>query len=192
MQGMEVCRMHGGATTASKNAARRRLDAAADRMAARLLGLAENSLDDGTKVGAYVQLGAVTAALDRAGVVEQKQLAVEVTAKPFEDVFSALVGGSRSEYRASVGRPDPDPLPAPDPPSLLDVLDVEVVPDHDDTELSGARADDDEHQAEEPGRETLGDAPMALPGGKPGYLDTETALSQARAANAKRHESQRR
>ena len=79
-----------------------------------------------------------------------------------------------------------------DTSDLLDVLDVEVVPDHDDTELSGARADDDEHQAEEPGRETLGDAPMALPGGKPGYLDTETALSQARAANAKRHESQRR
>ena len=190
--GQAVCGYHGGKAGHSLKAARDRLEAAADRLTERLIGLAENSLDDGTKVGAYVQLGAVTAALDRAGVVEQKQLAVEVTAKPFEDVFSALVGGSRSDYRASVGRPDPDPLSSSEPPSLLDVLDVEVVPDHDDTEVSCARADDDEHQAEEPGRETLGNAPLALPGGKPGYLDTETALSQARAANAKRHETRRR
>ena len=190
--GAVVCRNHGGAAPQTVAKAKRRLEEAADRMASRLLGLAENDLKDGTKVGAYVQLGAVTAALDRAGVVEQKQLAVEVTAKPFEDVFSALVGGSRSEYSASVGTPDPDPLPAPEPPSLLDVLDVEVVPERDDTELSDAVADDDEHQAEGPGRETLGNEPLALPGGKPGYLDTETALSQARAANAKRQPMRRR
>lgn len=190
--GAVVCRNHGGLAPQTVAKARQRLSEAADRMAARLIGLAENDLDDGTKVGAYVQLGAVTAALDRAGVIEQKQTDVTVTVKPFEDVFSALVGGSRSDYRASVGVPDPDPLSAPEPPSLLDVLDVEVVPDHDDTELSGAGAGDDEHQAEEPGRETLGNAPLALPGGKPGYLDTETALSMAREANAKRQPMRRR
>lgn len=193
MQGQSVCRSHGGAAPQTVAKAKRRLEEAADRMASRLLGLAENDLKDGTKVGAYVQLGAVTAALDRAGVVEPKQTDVTVTVKPYEQVIDSLVGGSRADYRRSIGHPDPEPLPAP-VSARADVLDVDVVPDDDDDNSELSPTGQGEHQAAglETATESLGNSRLALPGGKPGYLDTETALSQARAANAKRQKTRRR
>lgn len=187
-----VCGYHGGSAPQTVAKAKRRLEAAADRLTERLIGLAENDLKDGTKVGAYVQFGAVTAALDRAGVVEQKQLSVEVAAKPFEEVFSALVGGSRSDYRRENGIADPDPLPAPEPRSSLDVLDVEVVPDHDDTEVSDAGVGDDEQVSTESLKQSLGDSDERALLPPNGYLNAETALAQVRESNRNSHKTRRR
>lgn len=99
--GQLVCKYHGAAAPQNVNKAKQRLQLAADRMAERLLGLAENTLTDGTKVGAYVQLGAVTAALDRAGIVPEQKMAVQVET-PFDQLFGDLTGGSRAEHRRAV------------------------------------------------------------------------------------------
>jgi len=186
--GQEVCRLHGGASPQALNAARRRLEAAAERMAKNLLNLADN---DQGNTPSYVQLQAINSALDRAGISGPQE--VNVTVKPYEQVYDGLVGGSLADYRRSVG--DDRPVPIPERPDPLPVLDVDVIESEPDS-IAGesSPAGDDEHQAAglEPATESLGNAPLALPGGKPGYLDTETALSQARAANAKRHETRRR
>ncbi len=184
-----MCRAHGGAAPQIRAAAKRRLEEASDRISERLIGMAESDT-----IPAYVSLQAVNSVLDRAGIVEPKEANVNVSVRPYEQVLDSLVGGSRSEYRASVGRPDPEPLPAP-VSARADVLDVDVI----DTEPDSIAGDswptgegDDARQGDKAATESLGNAPLALPGGKPGYLDTETALSQARAANAKRQKTRRR
>jgi len=122
MAGQQVCRFHGGAAPLAKAAARRRIEEAADRMAARILGIAASD-----KVPAYVALQAAQDALDRAGVSAKTAVDVEVKLKPYEEVMQELaVGGiaqiSRAESRAQRG------LPAADPSAPVDVEVVEQQP----------------------------------------------------------------
>lgn len=122
IKGGIVCRVHGGSAVQVQNAARVRLQLAADRMARNLLGLAEEAKSE------HVQYLATTAALDRAGVVEPKQVNVDLNA-PWQEVFEA-VGGiahiSQAESRARRGLAEP-PMPALGPPDSGAVIDAEVV-----------------------------------------------------------------
>lgn len=104
MLGSTVCRMHGGAAPQVKRKAQQRLDEAADRMAKRLLGFAENE-----KVPPYVALQAILAALDRAGINPKTKVDLEVTSKPFEELLGRISGISnmtREESRRRRGLAD--------------------------------------------------------------------------------------
>jgi hypothetical protein len=119
MAGQQVCRFHGGAAPLAKAAARRRIEEAADRMAARILGIAEND-----QVPAYVALQAAQDALDRAGVSAKTAVDVSVEVKPYEKVIGDLSGIaqiSRAESRAARG------LPALDRADPAGIVDAEVV-----------------------------------------------------------------
>lgn len=203
MPGSNVCRVHGGSAPQVKAAAKRRLEEASERMAQRLLGLAENDLKDGTKVGAYVQLGAVTAALDRAGIVEQKQLNVEVTAKPYEQLFGDIEGGSREAYRQAIGdgragqfptaiesaktyRPGGEASGVRVLGATFDghaVIDGELVAsaEQDGSEHAGRSGDpDDDSQAL---KQKLVNSVAPLIPMQGGYLPTDDAMEQAAEAN---------
>lgn len=162
-------------------------------MAARLLGIAESD-----QVPAYVAVQAINSALDRAGVIEQKQLDVTIGLKPFESVIEGAIveSGRRSDFRAAVGRPDPSELPAPTRPGGED-SGVRVLGETFDGNLvieshpPGSTQPDDEHQAgdvaggdvEKSRRDSIGNVltPVRLPHGA--YLPAEDALEQANAAN---------
>ncbi len=133
----QVCGTHGGFAPQAKSKARRRLEEAADRMAARLLGFAENQ-----GVPAYVALQATQDALDRAGVSAKHAVGVELSMKPHEQLFDSIaIGMTRAESRERRG------LPAPDPE---EVVDAEVVEDNPDSASAGRtpgdRADDPNHR----------------------------------------------
>ena len=72
-----------------KAKARLRLEMAADRMAKKLLGLAEDAASEA------VQLAATKDALDRGGIQAKTAVSVEVSTKPFELVFDAITAGPR-------------------------------------------------------------------------------------------------
>lgn len=211
MPGSNVCRVHGGSAPQVKAAAKRRLEEASERMAQRLLGLAENDLKDGTKVGAYVQLGAVTAALDRAGIVEQKQINVEVTAKPYENLLGDIESGSRGDYRRSIGHPDPDPLSLPiadsdqhRPGGIPDR--VRVLGELPDGSLviDGQVADDDQGEPVHAGKsgdpnddsktleQTLANPVVPVVSTHGGFLPAEDAMTQAAEANRAHKRQMRR
>lgn len=199
IQGGNICKSHGGAAPQVVAKAKQRLQEASARLSERLIGLAENSLADGTKVGAYVQVQAINSALDRAGVSEQKQLDVSVST-PLDQILTDLVSGSRADYRRSIGHPDPEPqslaiepsnTPRPGGPRQQGdhlVIDAELV-EADSEAGSGQGEPDDqgEHAHRLPGyldgRQTLTNPvlPPNLPNG--GYLPAEDALEQAHAAN---------
>lgn len=119
INGATVCRTHGGATRHIRNAAKVRLQNAADLMARELLKMAT---DD--NVSDAVKLAAIKDALDRGGLGAKTE--VEVTAKPYEGIISRIQGGSREEYRRSVGSASAPPLPlaSADPTAPID---AEVV-----------------------------------------------------------------
>lgn len=195
INGANVCGTHGGKAPQVVAKAQQRLREAADRMATRLLGMAENE-----KVPAYVALQAINSALDRAGVSEQKQIGITHELKPFEQMFSdaAVEGGSRAEYRASVGRPDPE-LPAIEPHNrpggsrdrvrvLGETLDGHAVIDGDvasvrQGESDGADRADDPGDGSEPLKQSLAiyAQTVLLPGG--GFLPADDAMEQAAEAN---------
>lgn len=205
--GATVCKFHGGAAPQTLKKARERLEAAADRMAARLLGIAESE-----NVPAYVALQAVNSVLDRVGVTEPKE--VTVTVKPFDQLLGDVTGGSRADYRRATGHPDPEPFSLPigqadthrpgGPRVLGETFDGHLV-------LDGELADQPEHQAVrdpgesdgsgpsehqpdyyEPGRQTLAN-PVPLPNlPNGGYLPTEDALEVAQNANRNHRAKMRR
>nr|WP_275085057.1 HGGxSTG domain-containing protein [Mycolicibacterium holsaticum] len=125
LAGQDVCRMHGGATKASKEAARRRLDEAADRLARQLLKMTTDP-----SVSDSVKLAAIKDALDRIpGLSARTAHEVEVTSKPFEELLGRVVGignMTREESRRRRGRGGQ--LPAPpralasgkDDPNIVD------------------------------------------------------------------------
>lgn len=143
LAGQQVCRTHGGAAPQAKAKARKRLEEAADRMAARLLGFAESE-----NVPAYVALSAVESALDRAGLSAKTAVDVSVELKPWEQLMEGLaIDGiapiTRAESRERRGLPA---LAAPDPAAPIDaeVVDMgETHPERDGEPMSGpSRADD--------------------------------------------------
>ena len=194
LAGQSVCKYHGGGSPQSLKKARERLSAAADRMAERLLGIAESE-----KVPAYVALQAVNSVLDRVGITEPKQ--VEVTVKPFDQLFESIETGSRSEYRRANGIPDPAPeLPAieahdshrpggprvlashPDGSPFIIDGDAEHQADGHQDSPEDARLDDDRLEAHRRATETLANRALPLPPAS-GLLPTETALEVAADAN---------
>lgn len=195
--GGTVCPTHGGRARQVREKAQRRLSEAADRMANRLLGIAESD-----NVPAYVAVQAINSALDRAGVVEQKQIDVTIGQKPFEQVIEAAVqGGSRSDYRRANGLPDPvQSLPIGDSATtrpggedsgvrvLGSTFDRNLVIESDPP---GSTLADDEHLAGDvargdvpkTGSVSIGNVltPVRLPHG--GYLPAEDALEIANREN---------
>lgn len=133
----QVCGTHGGFAPQAKSKARRRLEEAADRMAARLLGFAENQ-----GVPAYVALQATQDALDRAGVSAKHAVGVELSMKPHEQLFDGIaIGMTRAESRERRG------LPAPEPEEVVDAEVVEDTPSHAPAgRTPGDRADDPNHR----------------------------------------------
>lgn len=125
MAGQQVCGTHGGRAPQAIAKARRRLDEAADRMAQRLLGIAESD-----NVPAYVALAAVDSALDRAGLKPTQQVSVGVTA-PWEEVITGIAQITQAESRARRGVTEPATLPqaALSSPGDGDIVDAEVVED---------------------------------------------------------------
>jgi hypothetical protein len=108
--GQSVCRVHGGAARQCVNAARVRLQNAADKMARELLGIATD-----TTVPEGVRLAAVKDALDRAGLKPVTAVDLEVSTKPWESVFegiSEIVSGQRDPAThpalAAIESPDED------------------------------------------------------------------------------------
>ena len=123
MEAQTVCGTHGGRAPQAKQKARRRIEEAADRMAARLLGFAESE-----NVPAYVALAAVESALDRAGLSAKTAVDVSVELKPWEQLMEGLtVDGlapiTRAESRERRGLPALD-APDPDVPIDAEVVDM--------------------------------------------------------------------
>ena len=122
LRGATICRYH-GANKKVVEKARQRLSLAADRMAEKLLGMAENAESESVRVRA------VESALDRAGVIKPTQIEIGLMEpKPYEEIFEGLSTETREESRRRRGlhvsgeaeyspaygtaRPDPDPDPA--------------------------------------------------------------------------------
>ncbi|MEN3220698.1 hypothetical protein PUR22_07610 [Mycolicibacterium porcinum] len=127
MEAQNVCGTHGGRAPLAKAKARRRIDEAADRMAARLLGIAESE-----NMPAYVSLQAVLAALDRAGIKPPTQVDIGIKS-PWEEVMGEITGIAqitRAESEARDGiAPAPAALAGPHDAEPLEVVDAEVVDD---------------------------------------------------------------
>ncbi|MBN7298209.1 hypothetical protein IUU89_20070 [Mycobacteroides abscessus subsp. abscessus] len=107
--GQKVCGHHGGRAPQAMAAARRRLGEAADTMAEQLLKMATDP-----NVADAVKLSAIKDALDRGGVTAKTVATVEITAKPFEEIFDAdvvVTAGGRADYRRSRGIADDSDTP---------------------------------------------------------------------------------
>lgn len=102
INGANVCPTHGGRAPQVQAAARRRLAEATDHMARELLKMAVDP-----NVNDAVKLKAMTEALDRGGVTTKSTATVEITAKPYEEIFDGAVeSGLRADYRRSQGISD--------------------------------------------------------------------------------------
>lgn len=125
MEAQTVCGSHGGRAPQAKAKARRRIEEAADRMAARLLGFAENE-----NVPAYVALQAVESALDRAGLSAKTAVEVTVGREPWEEVMGDVMQITRAQHEAmkrGQSLPADVPPPAALPPADLAIVDAEIV-----------------------------------------------------------------
>lgn len=139
IRGGNVCTHHGGKARQTVEKARRRLAENADRGAKQLLALAFDK-----KQPAEIRLKATLQLLDRAGVNAKTAVDVEVAVRPWEmilgSVSDSLESGSRSEYRARIGNPEPSPAPADEPtPAAFEsvdhsILDAEIVAEEPETE----------------------------------------------------------
>jgi hypothetical protein len=109
--GGTVCHYHGGAAPQTKAAAVRRLEAAADSLAARLVRIALDSADENTAIRA------ISTALDRAGVTAKQAVAVGVDEDgPWRRVLDGITGVARVTREQ-----------ARDLPALVSTLDAEVL-----------------------------------------------------------------
>jgi hypothetical protein len=175
-RGGNVCRVHGGAAPQVVAAAQRRLQAATDALAAKLLGIA---LDEGTSES--VRLQAIKDALDRGGVTTKQSVAVEVKQEPWEEVLGDVMQITKAQHEA-MKRGEYQPATLPDPPALpparepMEVVDAEVVPDAPE---SPAPADED-HADRPPTPEWAEPAP-ASPTRQ--LVPLEQATAEAAAAN---------
>lgn len=112
--GGSVCEVHGGRAPQVREAARRRLLAAADWLIADLLKIAKSSESDGVK------LAAINSALDRAGFGAKQELYVEAKVSPWDEMFNDTDGDPVVTVAADTGDEDepqdddePDALTAP-------------------------------------------------------------------------------
>lgn len=114
IKGHNVCRYHGGAAPHIKQAARIRLENAADLMAKQLLGIALTADSDGVK------LAAIRDALDRAGLKAPSEVVLsQGQPKAYETVFDSIGGTPGGEspsvasgYDSAGVEPHMPPAPA--------------------------------------------------------------------------------
>lgn len=113
MEGQNVCGTYGGRAPQNIRKARERLAEAADRMARELLKMAIDP-----SVADAVKLSAIKDALDRGGVSVKSVATVEITTRPYEEIFDSIemTTGSRAQYRRSQGISDDSDTP----PALAD------------------------------------------------------------------------
>ena len=91
IKGATVCKFHGGATRHVKNAARVRLENAANLMAKQLLGIALTADSEAVK------LSAIKDALDRGGLKAPAEVVLsQGEPKPYEAVFDGIYNGPRA------------------------------------------------------------------------------------------------
>ncbi|MFL0286528.1 hypothetical protein ACJH6H_14810 [Mycobacterium sp. SMC-21] len=170
-------------------------------MAERLLGMA-----DSDKIPSYVALQAINSALDRAGVVEQKQL--EVTVKPYENLMAEIESGSREDYRRQIGDERAGELPAfselesaatqgpggspervrvlgttPDGHEVIDAELVEQTASDDQGDTDDALRQNAANRAHQRATETLANYAPTYPLPNGGYMPTEQAMEAAADAN---------
>lgn len=177
--GATVCRMHGGAAPQVRNAARVRLEMAADRMAKQLLKMAAD--DD---VADSVKLAAIKDALDRAGLSAKTAVQVEVgPTKEYEEILTAaMTGGSRAESRAARGAEDPAA------PGWLagELAEARAVAADADDYLDAEVVEMDDELASRPVPATLAPVPQRRspePANDGGMLSMEDALEQLRRSS---------
>lgn len=84
MNGQKVCRMHGGASAASRARAKERILAASDPAAAKIVQLMQDK-----RVPPLVQLAAARDLLDRAGLAKGVEVTVEL--RKFEENIEGLL-----------------------------------------------------------------------------------------------------
>jgi hypothetical protein len=176
IRGANVCRTHGGAAPQVKRKAQERLMLALDRMAANLLGLADDAESEA------VRLNATRDALDRGGLPAKTEVSVEL--KPWEQLMGDIAGVatiSRAEHRAQQGRPIVDSA-AP-----ADAIDAELVEPADESGPARA-AESPESEMRSPGAGDVADADMPRGTGLMMLEDAADANRQeARVHRMKRH-----
>ena len=91
MYGTTVCQTHGGRAPQVKMKAKQRLEEATDKNARYLLEMCAD-----TMIPEGVRLAAIRDALDRGGLGAKSSMEIEVSAKPFERVFTKIVSGPKS------------------------------------------------------------------------------------------------
>lgn len=116
IKGHNVCRYHGGAAKQVKQAARIRLENAADLMAKQLLGIALTADSE------QVKLTAIRDALDRAGLKAPSEVVLsQGEAKPYETVFDSIGGDPDAAGFASVPSGyESAGVGTPPPPAMVD------------------------------------------------------------------------
>lgn len=122
----KVCAHHGGRAKQSVQAARRRMMEQADPAVRQLQKIA---FDDTAPI--ETRLKATLAIIDRTGLGPRSSVDVELTARPFEQVLDGFIemdsGGSRSDFRRSMGIEDDEPPAALPRGGDDETIDVEII-----------------------------------------------------------------
>ena len=90
MNGAAVCQTHGGRAPQVQLRAKIRLQEATDQAARYLLEMASDTL-----IPEGVRLSAIKDVLDRGGLGVRQTMDIEVSAKPFEQVYEAIAAGPK-------------------------------------------------------------------------------------------------
>jgi hypothetical protein len=126
MRGQRVCRFHGGATKASRNAAQMRLLAAAEPLVVELIRIAlDKKTDDDRKLRAIMDALNRIPGLNARQVIDTMALGVDAgPSDPFEQRVMVLLDRRPLPGLAPAEEPEPATEPEPD-----DVEDAEIAED---------------------------------------------------------------
>jgi hypothetical protein len=101
LNGANVCAYHGGRAPQVQQRAKVRIQMATEMAAKELLGMAAD-----TSIPEGVRLSAIKDILDRGGLSIRQGVDIEVSAKPFEKVFTKIVSGPRTIEGEIVEEPE--------------------------------------------------------------------------------------
>lgn len=177
IKGATVCRTHGGATRHIRNAARVRLENAADLMAKQLLGIAL------TAEGESVKLAAIRDALDRAGLKAPSEVVLsQGEPKKFEAVFDSIGGDPEAAGFSSVASED-DSTAAVDSalPAMVDPADQNREPSSDTGPLGEAQCRENDRDTQPQARQSA--RSQDTPARPETHITGMAAMQIANAAN---------